>query len=282
VQSISGSPQVITIVTNSTTDTSLVVGKSVNITINAKYTGTIAGCTSTVATTWLMDVNQAIGGGVGNTYSLAPGASYPKVTVASTDCLTQTKLALSLVTSNGNQSIRTTDSSSTVTLKAALSRADTNAPIAAEPVTFSLGATIPSCTNLFTDASGVATCTIAPQQSPYPLGAALLAGTYDFTAAFAGDTVPTPDLGGSTTDPEQLTVNVDGTGLSASDANGVFGGTVELKAQLTSQSGAGIAGKTIAFFLNGVSAGSALTDGSGWASVSGVSTAGIDAGPHDN
>ncbi|HEY2015817.1 MAG TPA: YDG domain-containing protein [Bryobacteraceae bacterium] len=282
VQSISGSPQVITVVTNSTTDSTLVVGKSVNITINAKYTGTTAGCTSSVSPSWLMDVNQAIGGGVGNTYTLAPGASYPKVTVATQDCLTQTKLALTLVTSNGNQSIRTTDTSASLTLKAALTRADNNAGIPSEPITFSLGATIPSCTGLLTDGSGVATCTIAPQQTPYPLGAALLAGTYDFTASFAGDTVPTPDLGGSTSDPEELTVNLDGTGLTASDANGVFGGTVDLKAQLTSQSGSGIPGKTITFFLNGVQVGSTATDSSGWAYVFGVSTAGIDAGPHDN
>src|ERR1051326_4365804 len=104
--------QIITVATISSTDATLVVGKSTNITINAKYTGTINGCVSTVAPEWQMFVNQSnSGGGSGNVYSLAQNASYPKVTVGSSDCLTQTNLALALITSNGNQSIRTTDTS---------------------------------------------------------------------------------------------------------------------------------------------------------------------------
>src|SRR6185369_8959791 len=51
---------------------------------------------------------------------------------------------------------------------------------------------------------------------------------------------------------------------------------------LTSQSGSGIVGKPITFFLNGIQVGPAvLTNGSGVASVSGVSTTGIGAGPHN-
>lgn len=281
VQSISGSPQVITIVTNSATDSSLVVGKTTNITINAKYTGAINGCQGSMSSTWIMDANQSVTGGVGNAYSLASTASYPKVTIASQDCLTATKLGLSLTTSNGNQTIRTTDTSATVTLTATLSRADTNAVLAGEPITFSVGQAISSCTGLLTNGAGIATCTIAPQQSPYPLLAALGVGTYDFTASFGGDTAPTPDLGGSTSDPEQLTVNADGTGLTVPDVNGVFGQSVNLTAKLTSQAGTGIAGRSVAFVLNGVAAGSAVTDASGLATVLNVSTTGIDAGPHD-
>ena len=281
VQSISGSPQVITIVTNTSTDSSLVVGKTTNVTINAKYTGAINGCQGSVSPTWLMDVNQSVTGGVGNAYSLASTATYPKVTIASQDCLTATKLGLSLTTSNGNQTIRTTDTSATVTLTATLNRADNNAAIAGEPITFSVGQAISACTGLLTNGAGVATCTIAPQQSPFPLTAALGVGTYDFTAAFAGDTAPTPDLGGSTSDPEQLTVNADGTGLTVPDVNGVFGQPVNLTAKLTSQAGTGIAGRTVSFMLNGVAVGSAVTDASGVATVLNISTTGIDAGPHD-
>src|SRR4051812_41922545 len=110
VQSIStGSPQVITFVTISTSDATLVVGKSVSFTINAKFTGTTsAGCQSTQSFTWKTYANQSATGGTGNAFTLAKTASDPKVTIASSDCLAGTNLALSLMTSNGNQTIKAT------------------------------------------------------------------------------------------------------------------------------------------------------------------------------
>jgi hypothetical protein len=66
------------------------------------------------------------------------------------------------------------------------------------------------------------------------------------------------------------------------DVSGVYGAPVELSATLTSQSGLGIVGKPITFFLNGIQVGPAvLTNSSGVASVSGVGTAGLGAGPHN-
>jgi hypothetical protein len=69
------------------------------------------------------------------------------------------------------------------------------------------------------------------------------------------------------------------TNLTVFSAAGTFGGTTTLSATLTS-GGNPVSGKTVSFTLNGSSAGSALTDGSGTATESGVSLAGINAGSY--
>ncbi|HTS73439.1 MAG TPA: carboxypeptidase regulatory-like domain-containing protein, partial [Gaiellaceae bacterium] len=69
------------------------------------------------------------------------------------------------------------------------------------------------------------------------------------------------------------------TSLAADPATGTFGGTATLSATLTS-GGNPVSGKTVSFTLNGSSAGSAVTNGSGVASESGVSLAGINAGSY--
>src|SRR5699024_506372 len=69
------------------------------------------------------------------------------------------------------------------------------------------------------------------------------------------------------------------TNLSVAPATGIYGGTTTLSATLTA-GGNPVAGKTVSFTLNGNSAGSAMTDASGVASVSGVSLAGINKGTY--
>ncbi len=68
-----------------------------------------------------------------------------------------------------------------------------------------------------------------------------------------------------------------GTTLVVSAASGPFGGTADLSATLTF-GGAGVSGESIVFTINGNNAGSGITDGSGIATVSGVSLTGINAG----
>src|SRR5437763_3698315 len=70
---------------------------------------------------------------------------------------------------------------------------------------------------------------------------------------------------------------VSASGLSAQSASGAYGGTVSLQATLTS-GGSGVSGKPIQFSLNGNSVGSATTNSSGVATLSGASLAGIDVG----
>jgi hypothetical protein len=69
------------------------------------------------------------------------------------------------------------------------------------------------------------------------------------------------------------------TSLAAGPASGTFGGTTTLSATLTSSS-VGVPGETVSFTLNGSSAGSAVTNGSGVATLNGVSLAGINAGSY--
>jgi hypothetical protein len=69
------------------------------------------------------------------------------------------------------------------------------------------------------------------------------------------------------------------TSLAADPATGTFGGTTTLSATLTS-SGSPVSGKTVSFTLNGSPAGSASTNASGVATVSGVSLTGINAGTY--
>jgi uncharacterized repeat protein (TIGR01451 family) len=67
--------------------------------------------------------------------------------------------------------------------------------------------------------------------------------------------------------------------LSVAAAGGIYGGTTTLSATLTT-GGNPVSGKSVSFTLNGNSVGSAMTDASGVASVSGVSLAGINKGTY--
>jgi hypothetical protein len=69
------------------------------------------------------------------------------------------------------------------------------------------------------------------------------------------------------------------TSLAVNSATGTYGGTTNLSATLTS-GGNGVNGKSISFTVNGSPVGSANTNGSGVASVSNISLAGINAGTY--
>ncbi len=62
------------------------------------------------------------------------------------------------------------------------------------------------------------------------------------------------------------------TTLASVSGTGTFGGTATLTATLTSSSGAAVVGRIVSFTLDGVYAGTALTDSDGVATLSGVST----------
>jgi integrase len=69
------------------------------------------------------------------------------------------------------------------------------------------------------------------------------------------------------------------TTLGVDSASGTYGGTTTLTATLTTADG-GVAGKTVNFTLNGSPVGGATTDGSGVATLSNASLAGINAGSY--
>lgn len=68
------------------------------------------------------------------------------------------------------------------------------------------------------------------------------------------------------------------TALAVAPASGVFGGTTTLTATLTAAGGSPLAGKAIAFAIDGTSVGTAVTDGNGVATLSNVSLAALDPG----
>jgi hypothetical protein len=73
------------------------------------------------------------------------------------------------------------------------------------------------------------------------------------------------------------------TTVTAQPATGTYGGTTTLSATLKKTSdNSAISGKTISFTLNGGNAGTAVTDASGVATLTGVSLSGISAGTYPN
>ncbi len=69
--------------------------------------------------------------------------------------------------------------------------------------------------------------------------------------------------------------------FSSASGSGVFNGTATLTATLTSGSSP-LSGKTVSFTLGSTSVGNATTDASGVATLTGVSTVGVNAGTHAN
>jgi hypothetical protein len=77
----------------------------------------------------------------------------------------------------------------------------------------------------------------------------------------------------------QDTAGTSSSSLAAGPATGTYGGTTTLSATLSSGA-SGVGGETVNFALNGSSVGSAITNASGVATLSGASLAGIDAGTY--
>jgi ribosomal protein L18E len=137
------------------------------------------------------------------------------------------------------------------------------------------------------DASGNTKIAGADQGQSLLIMAPLLASGQAFSNWTGDITTPAPDA----TDPicvagrnpaRHIQVNYvarQPTALSVAAASGIYGGTVDLNATLTA-GGAGVSGKTISFSLNGVTAGTATTNASGVATLTGVSLAGIAAGTY--
>ena len=111
-------------------------------------------------------------------------------------------------------------------------------------------------------------------------------GNGDSLAQFNGNRYLKYQASFSTSDPTAAPVlhdvticfnDLPATTLLVAPATGIFGGTLDLSATLTSNS-LGVPGKTISFTLNGNNAGSGISDVSGLTTVSTVSLSGINAG----
>jgi hypothetical protein len=177
------------------------------------------------------------------------------------------KQAAGQATTVGNVS-GTATTGGTATLVASLTTAGTANPISGQTVDFDLnGAFVGSAvTNSFGVAmlTGVSTSATAGSANNI---VASFEGAKSYRASSATG---------------QLTINQAGTTLASVSGTASFGGTATLNATLTSSvTGAGIAGETVNFTLDGTSVGSAVTDSNGVVSLTGVATtdtAGTDNG----
>ena len=125
--------------------------------------------------------------------------------------------------------------------------------------------------------------TTTDQSGQYTLSS-LAAGTYTVTASApvytTGSASVTVNANSTTVQNFALVASgATSTSLTVASASGTYGGTTTLSATLTS-SGTGVSGKPISFTLNGSPAGTGSTNGSGVASISGVSLSGIGAGTY--
>jgi Big-like domain-containing protein len=146
---------------------------------------------------------------------------------------------------------------------ATLVNADTGAPISAEVITLTLGAS-DTCTGM-TDASGTVSCSVTPTQAP---------GSYSIVASFAGDPL---FLASSDTEPFAITKAETTTTVSAVPArSSTFGQPVTFTAvSASANTGAPTPTGSTTFMVDGTPAGSgALSGGSastGTSSLSGGS-----------
>ena len=169
---------------------------------------------------------------------------------AGTGTLTVTAIPTLLTTGNS-----TAQSGGSATLSAVLTRSDTGAPIPNEAVAFVLnGTTVGTAT---TDVNGNAAFS-----DSVPAGTA--AAIQTVTAVFAGDATYNASNGAGT-----LTVTAIPTTLAIASVAGQSGGSVSLVAALTrSDTNAAMPSQTVSFTVNGVAAGSAVTDANGNATLS--------------
>jgi hypothetical protein len=101
-------------------------------------------------------------------------------------------------------------------------------------------------------------------------------GNHTITAAYGGDVKHNAASGNVT-----LTVNsISASTLVVSAASGTVGGNTSLSAMLKKSDGTALGNKTVSFSLNGTSAGTAVTNASGVATLSNASLSGIAVGSY--
>ncbi len=159
-------------------------GKPVTFTLGSGSTAQT--CTATTDATGLASCNIA-------SVSQSPGP-IPVTDLFAGDGFYQTASAASTVNLPEGTKVTVTQSGPgtydvPTTVSATLDNTYTNLPVPGEPVTLLVNGTTQSCTAV-TDASGVATCSITPNEP---------AGTYSLTTSFPGDSTSMPQLTPSTT-----------------------------------------------------------------------------------
>jgi hypothetical protein len=230
-----------------------IAGETVTFTLDGASAGSATTGTDGVATVNNVATSDPVG-----THTGVVGASFAGDTNYSsstgTGDLTVSQAGTTLASVSGSASF-----GGTATLTAKLTSSVTGMPIAGEMVSFTLdGASAGSAT---TGTDGVATVNNVATSDPVGTHTGVVG------ASFAGDTNYASSTGSG-----DLTVSQAATTL-ASVSGTATGGFATLSATLTSSvTGMGIAGETVSFMLDGVDAGSAVTDANGVATVMNVPT----------
>jgi len=243
-----------------TSDGTPLSGKSVSF----KVSGTTVGSANTNAL-GLATLDYAIAESVGVgaktiTADFAADGTYNASTDTAT--LTVSKANVGVVVPNQSGSY-----GQTVSLTATLTRTTDGAPLSGKTLTFKVdGVTV---TTGATNGSGVASVS-------YPITTAQSTGAHTISAEFAGDTNYNAGSGNGT-----LTVNKANTAVPVNSPSGTFGQTVALTATLTrTTDNSALSGKTVGFTVDGGSVGSAVTNGSGIATVNYLIPNGQTVGAH--
>jgi hypothetical protein len=199
--------------------------------------------------------NYILGVGVGGTVS---GGNGEVVITWTSAVLTATTLSVKNASGTFGQ---------TVTLTATLTNTSTTTGIPNETVTFTVGGV--SAGSGTTDTNGNVSAS-------FTIPTSLAAGANTITASFGGDSTYAATSGTGT-----LTVAQGATNLAVPNVSGSPGQSVTLSATLTrTADSAVVPGETVSFTVNGVSAGSGVTNSSGVASVSYTVPSSMAAGPY--
>jgi hypothetical protein len=228
-------------------------GVSVSFTLDGAFAGVAETDSSGVATLTSVPTSDAAGTDTNGVFAFSAGTINDKSSTATGDLTVSSSLtATSLTAVSGTGATGGTD-----TYTSTLTNSSTSAGISGETITFTVNGT--SVGTATTNSSGVATLSgVANTEA---------AGTYTVDAKFAGNTTNSGSSGSGTLTVVQGTA----TSVTAVSGSGATGGTDTYTATLTNSStSAGISGETITFTVNGTSVGTATTNSSGVATLSGV------------
>jgi hypothetical protein len=256
---VGGKATLVATLTSAVTSQAL-AGQTVTFKLDGTTVGTATTNSSGVATLSNVTTSQGVGTDTnGVVASFAGSTSY--ATTTTTGNLVVSGVATNLGTIGGVGSF-----GGKAMLTATLTNGSTNAGISGESVAFSLDNVLVGTAT--TNSSGVATLSnVTTSDAPG-------IDTGGVAAKFAGDSTYAASNGTG-----NLTVSQAGTTFSAVSGT-ANGGTADLTATLLSSvTNAGISGQTVTFKLDGTSVGTAITNGSGVATLTGVPTS-DSAGTH--
>ena len=234
------------------------------ITATAPANVTAVNCVDTTPLTFSILAGQQNLSGGGNSFT----GNAPVVNVVPQSCFVQSSLVLNSISPPSV----ITGSVTTVSFAATLTRTDGQVIPAGETIAFSVAGN--AAGTGVTNSAGVAVLNGFNASS-------LPAGQYAVQATYGGEPLWNPPFTAAASNYLFLTVNGQATNLSAQPVSGNYGTTQTLTATLTA-SATPLAGKTISFALQGNSAGSAVTDSSGVATLSVLLTSPLTVGNYPN